>query len=129
MTCGSDVDLFFLAFGETEQSSREIKDAYRASLTENGVKMPAQDGVFEDILGVDDLLSNIGGDDDTNKFLTRRMLYVAYLVHEKGGRRRHHDSFLTPGAFSSIARMTSGAPSRSCTSAAWTCVVFRVASA
>lgn len=76
MTSGSDVDLFFLTLGDTGQQALDIKDAYRSRLIDLEIKMPAQDGVFDAVLSVDELLSNIGGDDDTNKFLTRRMLYL-----------------------------------------------------
>ena len=44
MANGSDVALFFLTLGETEQFGRGIKDAYRASLTDLGKKMPAHAG-------------------------------------------------------------------------------------
>ena len=38
--------------------------------------MPAPGGVFEKPLGIDRLVDTIGGGDDTNEFITRRMLFL-----------------------------------------------------
>lgn len=76
VTSGSDVDLFFLTTGNDLEATSRVQEAFRERLKADGVKMPSQGGVFEKPLMVRDLLSNIGGDDDTNEFLTRRMLYL-----------------------------------------------------
>lgn len=76
VTSGSDVDLFFLSLDGDINTARKVQSEYRADLKTLGIKMPAHGGVFEDPLAVADLLANIGGDKDTNEFLTRRMLYL-----------------------------------------------------
>lgn len=76
-TSGSDVDLFFLINGKiTISDAREAQAAYRERLLEAGLKMPAVSGVFENPLKIDKLLKTIGGDQDTNEFITRRMLFL-----------------------------------------------------
>ena len=77
MTSGSDVDLFFLGLDQAEVASLKSKqDIYRTRLSEVGVKMPANGGVFDEPLAANDLCETIGGDDDTNTFITRRMLFL-----------------------------------------------------
>lgn len=87
VTSGSDVDLFFLATGDDAEAVRPIQEAFRARLQDDGIKMPAHGGVFEDPLTVTELLSNIGGDADTNAYLTRRMLYLleGEWLHNRAG--------------------------------------------
>lgn len=87
VTSGSDVDLFFLATGTDAEAVRPVQEKFRERLRADNVKMPARGGVFEDPLTVNDLLANIGGDKDTNVFLTRRMLYLLegeWLHYEEG---------------------------------------------
>lgn len=76
VTSGSDVDLFFLTTEGNAESVRDVQNAFREQLKADGIKMPAHGGVFEEPLTVSDLLANIGGDADTNAYLTRRMLYL-----------------------------------------------------
>lgn len=76
-TSGSDIDLFFLFNGNiTADDARAAQDLYRARLHEEGLVMPAHGGVFETPLNIEELLETIGGDDDTNIFITRRMLFL-----------------------------------------------------
>lgn len=76
-TSGSDVDLFFLGLSEVELASLQSQqDIYRARLRAAGIKMPANGGVFDEPLRADELCETIGGDDDTNTFITRRMLFL-----------------------------------------------------
>ena len=75
-TSGSDVDHFFLStVCSCADLSKEESD-FRQALEAKGLRMPAADGVFEGSLFKDKLLSPIGGEDDTNKTLTRRMLFL-----------------------------------------------------
>lgn len=76
VTSGSDVDLFFLSVDGDISKARKAQEEYRSALKKCGIKMPSHGGVFEEPLAVGDILSNIGGDKDTNEFLTRRMLYL-----------------------------------------------------
>lgn len=76
VTSGSDVDLFFLSQEEDLQPVIGIQSEYRDILSTKGIKMPSSGGVFDEPLHTRDLTSKIGGEDDTNKFITRRMLYL-----------------------------------------------------
>lgn len=78
-TSGSDVDHFFLSTvydscNRVDVSTEE--KSFREALESKGLKMPANGGVFEGALYEGKLLHPIGGDEDTNKTLTRRMLFL-----------------------------------------------------
>lgn len=75
-TSGSDVDLFFLTLDGDLSSAKSAQAEYRAKLIEKGIKMPAPGGVFENPLRTTQLTATIGGEDDTNTYITRRMLYL-----------------------------------------------------
>ncbi|MDG2341011.1 MAG: hypothetical protein P8L32_07445, partial [Paracoccaceae bacterium] len=76
-TSGSDVDLFFLGLDEAELAALQSQqNNYRARLRNADIKMPAHGGVFDEPLRADKLCETIGGDDDTNLFITRRMLFL-----------------------------------------------------
>lgn len=75
-TSGSDVDLFVLTPSEDIAVAKDLQAAYRSRLVAKGIKMPANGGVFELPLCTKSLASTIGGEDDTNTFITRRMLYL-----------------------------------------------------
>lgn len=75
-TSGSDVDLFFLVLNGDVAGAKAAQQKFRQKLQEVGVKMPALGGVFEEPLPADEMLATIGGNDDTNTFITRRMLFL-----------------------------------------------------
>lgn len=75
-TSGSDVDLFFLVVNGDVAGAKAAQEKFRQKLQEVGVKMPALGGVFEEPLPADEMLATIGGNDDTNTFITRRMLFL-----------------------------------------------------
>lgn len=75
-TSGSDVDLFFLTRSGDCEAAKSAQDEYSARLVAKGIKMPAHGGVFEDPLHTTQLTATIGGEDDTNTYITRRMLYL-----------------------------------------------------
>lgn len=76
-TSGSDVDLFFLGLGQADLDSlKSQQETYRARIRDVGIKMPANGGVFDEPLQADELCETIGGDNDTNTFITRRMLFL-----------------------------------------------------
>mgnify|MGYP001129672385 CR=1 FL=1 len=76
-TSGSDVDLFFLINGKvTIADAKVAQTSYRERLEAEGLKMPSHGGVFENPLKIASLLKTIGGDKDTNEFITRRMLFL-----------------------------------------------------
>lgn len=75
-TSGSDVDLFFLGLDDQDEGLAAKQRTYRAELTKRGIKMPALGGVFEKPLQASKMLDTIGGNNDTNTYITRRMLFL-----------------------------------------------------
>lgn len=75
-TSGSDVDLFVLYSNGSEAAARAKQQKYRDVLLQHGIVMPSSGGVFDEPLLKDQLYSRIGGEDDTNTFITRRMLFL-----------------------------------------------------
>ena len=75
VTSGSDIDLFYLLTGSDplDLAKRQI---FEKKIQDSGFKLPAESGVFEHALRTEELFKNIGGLDDTNTSLTRRMLLL-----------------------------------------------------
>lgn len=93
-TSGSDVDLFFLTLSGDLAAAKTAQDEYRERLVEEGIKMPAHGGVFENPLRTTELTATIGGEDDTNTYITRRMLYLLegeWVANEDGFNRLRLD--------------------------------------
>lgn len=76
VTAGSDVDLFVLTLSGDITAAKKAQADYRKCLIARGIKMPSHGGVFEDPLRATQLTATIGGEDDTNTYITRRMLYL-----------------------------------------------------
>ena len=76
VTSGSDVDLFFLTLSGDLAAANAAQEEYRQRLVARNIKMPAHGGVFESPLRTTQLTATIGGEDDTNTYITRRMLYL-----------------------------------------------------
>lgn len=86
-TSGSDVDYFILKTGESAPDDTADQNVLREAFEAAGLKMPSTGGVFETTLLTSDLLAPIGGDDDVNKTLTRRMLFLLegeWIYNEEG---------------------------------------------
>jgi len=75
-TSGSDVDHFFLSTSEEIIDFSQEEKEFRKILTIRGLKLPSTGGVFEGALPKSKLLRPIGGDEDVNRTLTRRMLFL-----------------------------------------------------
>ena len=75
-TSGSDVDLFFLSLNGKPALLEPLQLQFRNKLIELGLKLPATDGVFETPHSTANTLHTIGGDDDRNEIITRRMLIL-----------------------------------------------------
>jgi len=75
-TNGSDVDLFFLSLDNDVNNAKNQQKIYRAELSKQNIKMPALGGVFEKPLLASKILDTIGGNYDTNTYITRRMLLL-----------------------------------------------------
>jgi predicted nucleotidyltransferase len=74
-TSGSDLDLFVLF----ESNGCAAADAYNqltALLPSLEFRPPSAGGVFEDPLSISNLVTNIGGQEDSNETITRRMLLL-----------------------------------------------------
>lgn len=77
VTGGSDVDLFFLSVDDDATGIKDEQIRFRDRLRgELKLKLPAADGVFENPLPIKAISSLIGGRDDTNDNITRRMLLI-----------------------------------------------------
>jgi predicted nucleotidyltransferase len=76
VTGGSDVDLFVLYRQDAIIEAQTLQAALREKLEASGFKMPASGGVFSSPLTVSMLTQSIGGMDDTNEYITRRMLLL-----------------------------------------------------
>lgn len=76
VTGGSDVDLFVLFRKDAVKEAQELQATLRARLENEGFKMPAPGGVFSSPLTVGMLTQTIGGMDDSNEYITRRMLLL-----------------------------------------------------
>ena len=87
LTSGSDIDFFFLTTTGDLESAAAAQQAYRDALEGVGVKMPAAGGVFEEPLPTAELVKIIGGSEDTNTYITRRMLFLLegeWITNEAG---------------------------------------------
>lgn len=76
VTKGSDVDLFVLYEDQSKDHALKYQERLRCQLKSAGYVMPAANGVFDEPLSLNTLLRKIGGLDDTNKHITRRMLLL-----------------------------------------------------
>lgn len=74
----SDIDCFIIYDDEyvDEKSAEEISNTVRLFIESIPIKMPSKGGAFDSIVKRREFLENIGGNSDTNKSLTRRMLYL-----------------------------------------------------
>lgn len=75
----SDVDYFVLhdAASFDPEKLKQIQQLMTAAIVAEGLKAPAIGGAFAgDPESMDDFLKNVGGTDDTNEKLTRRMLFM-----------------------------------------------------
>lgn len=86
-TSGSDVDYFILKVDGSAADDAADQKAFRDALSTEGFKMPSLGGVFERTLLTSALLGPIGGDDDHNETLTRRMLFLleGEWIFNRGG--------------------------------------------
>jgi hypothetical protein len=75
VTPGSDVDIFFLSTANVEPA-QEAQLAFLPKLATLGFRPPSEGGVFENPWPISTLRDNIGGLEDTNDTITRRMLFL-----------------------------------------------------
>ena len=95
LTCGSyarreaseqsDVDFFVIS--ETANDNPALKETIAAKIKEIVPNEPSQDGAFGEEVGRNQLLENIGGEYDSNRSITRRILFLLegeWLFNENG---------------------------------------------
>lgn len=101
LTCGSyarheatedsDIDFFVISSGEGDDP--DLKECIASVIRSIVPNEPSRDGAFGEILARDQLLKNIGGKEDDNKNITRRILFLLeceWLYNEEGLRDFRH---------------------------------------
>lgn len=76
VTTGSDADLFVLTTDDTFSGAQETLSKVQSALVANGFKLAAPGGVFDKPLASASLHEVIGGMNDDNANITRRMLLL-----------------------------------------------------
>lgn len=83
-TIGSDLD-FYVLVPELKLAEPAWFANAKTAIAQIIKKPPAAGGAFESLIPIDEILANFGGDNDINKTITRRMLYLLegeYLTNE-----------------------------------------------
>lgn len=93
LTDGSDVDWTLLVDGAAEPDHQVAAQRIRCRVREMGLTEPTPGGPFGSLTFSHDLIHNIGGDDDTNRNTTQRLLLL--LESEPLGK---------PGAYDRVVR-------------------------
>lgn len=78
-TTGSDLDFFVLVPSMVENPS--WMEEAQSEILKVVPKLPSSGGAFATITPMEDLARNIGGDDDSNQNITRRMLFLLEGEH------------------------------------------------
>ena len=92
-TSGSDVDLFYLLLGQNGLKTPSRTD-FEDRIKKAGFKLPSEGGVFSEALRTEELLKNIGGLEDINELLTRRLLLLLegeWLFNKDGYLKTRND--------------------------------------
>src|SRR5438552_3414433 len=75
-TLGSDIDWNLLLDGIASPSHHALATAVRGAMDKIAAKDVGREGTFGDLVISDDLIHRIGGEDDTNRNTTRRLLLL-----------------------------------------------------
>lgn len=75
-TAGSDLDWTVLIDGRADSGHLEIVHQLKPKLKEAGFKLPGPTEIFGTLVFSHELIHAIGGDEDTNKNMTRRLLLL-----------------------------------------------------
>lgn len=76
VTSGSDLDWILLVDGQTFPEHKNQERDIEKGLNESGFAKPGASGIFGRMVGSHDLVHNIGGEDDLNSNVTRRVLLL-----------------------------------------------------
>ncbi|MEV5117163.1 hypothetical protein [Stenotrophomonas indicatrix] len=79
----SDLDYFIIQ--DSEDVDLSLFDKIGAAVQEMGFKAPSIDGAFATVVRKSDFIASIGGGDESNADLTRRMLYLLESEWVMGG--------------------------------------------
>ena len=79
-TDGSDVDWTLLVDGAADSKHFDLAKEIRKVVAELGMKQPGREGIFGAMTFSHDLIHLIGGEDDTNRNTTRRVLMLLESV-------------------------------------------------
>jgi hypothetical protein len=79
-TQGSDVDWTLLIDGPADASHIQLAQAIKSNIDQHGFASPGATGTFGAIASSHELVHRIGGTDDTNQNLTRRILLLLESV-------------------------------------------------
>lgn len=95
-TSGSDVDWTLLVDGGVDHEHVGVANHFRKQLADANLKQPGVSGVFGTLTFSHDLIHLIGGEDDTNRNTTRRMLLLleSLPVNADGAYNRVVDGIL-----------------------------------
>lgn len=92
MTAESDADWALLVDGQAQPDHAEVAQAAGERILQVVQKLPGREGVFGNMAFSHDLIQLIGGEDDTNRNLTRRNLLL--LESKPFGRTEAHQRTL-----------------------------------
>lgn len=91
-TSGSDLDWTLLIDGIADPTHLEIAHEIGRRVEKVGIKAPGREGTFGNMAFSHEIIHQIGGEDDTNRNTTRRILLL--LESEVIGRREAYDRVL-----------------------------------
>ena len=92
-TEGSDIDWTLLVDGPAESNHFDIAGEIRRVIDDQGIKKPGREGTFGAMTFSHELIHLIGGEDDTNRNTTRRVLLLLESVAL--GHTEAHDRVVT----------------------------------
>lgn len=76
-TSGSDLDFYILREGaDDKEEIKSIQSIISGYLDKKGIKVPASDGHFNESVLSSDIITEIGGNKDSNARITRRVLFI-----------------------------------------------------
>ena len=80
-------DLDYLIFAEDEDGANALRGDVDAAIAQVGARPPARGGPFDKWTSQNEMLKNIGGQEDSNTSITRRILFLLegeWLLNESG---------------------------------------------
>lgn len=96
-TSGSDLDWTLLIDGRVDHEHSHTAALFRAKVSAANLKQPGPSGTFGTLTFSHELVHEIGGEEDTNRNITRRMLLLleSRALHADGAYNRVLDAILS----------------------------------